>query len=111
MRKKAKAVYRVEDATEIYKAIRGEFEFSADVFCKDGERARRAKWVCSNRLDRAEQVLIYLYAELGSVRDLAQMLGVARSTLGDDIKRIKDKIRREIALLDEKEAKGNELDA
>ena len=110
MRRKAKKSYSVADAVEIFKAVRPEYEFTPDPFCADGTKARRAKWVCSNRLEDAERVLIYLYAELGSVRDLAEMLGVARSTLGDEIKRIKDKIQREVALLDKKE-NGNGFDA
>lgn len=103
MRRKAKKTYRVADAVEIFKAVRPEYEYNADIFCGDGARVKRAKWVCSHRLEDAERVLVYLYAELGSVRDLAQMLGVARSTLGDEIKRIKDKVQREVALLEEKE--------
>ena len=103
MRRKPQKTYRVEDAVEIFKAVRPEYEFNPDAFCGDGPKARRTKWVCSHRLEDAERVLVYLYAELGSVRDLAQMLGVARSTLGDEIKRIKDKVQREVALLEQKE--------
>lgn len=110
MRRKARPSYRVTDAVDIYKAIRGEFDFNADPFCNDSPKGRRAKWVCSHRLERAEQVLMYLYAELGSVRDLAELLGVARSTLGDELKRIKDKVRQEVALLEEKE-KRNDTDS
>lgn len=102
MRRKAQKTYRVEDAVAIFKAVRPEYEFNPDIFCGDGPKARAVKWVCSNRLEDAERVLMYLYAELGSVRDLAQMLGVARSTLGDEIKRIKDKVQREVALIEEK---------
>lgn len=95
MGRKARQTFHVGDAVEIYKGIRDEFAFDADPMCGDSPRARRVKWVCSHRLETAERVLIYLYAELGNITDLAQLLGVARSTLGDELKRIKDKIRQE----------------
>lgn len=111
MRRKAQKSYRVGDAVEIYRAIREEFDYTPDPLCNDTPKARRTKWVCSNRLEKPERVLIYLYAELGSVRDLADLLGVARSTLGDELKRIKDKIQREVAMLEEKEKKNYGTDA
>jgi hypothetical protein len=90
----------VADAVETYRAIRGEFEYTGGIFDRDTPRVRLLKWVCSNRLETAERVLVYLYAELGSIRDLAQMLGVARSTLADEMKRIKNKIAAEMAALE-----------
>jgi len=96
MGKNSKRHYRVQDAVEIYKAIRPEFEYDADVFNRDTARVRQLKWVCSNRLEQAERVLVYLYAELGSIRDLADLLGVARSTLADEMVRIKNKVKEEM---------------
>ena len=98
--KKAARTYRVTDAVEIYRAIRPEFDYDGGIFCKDDTRTARLKWVCTHRLDTAERVLVYLYAELGSIRDLAAMLGVARSTLADEMKRIKGKVAAEIAALE-----------
>lgn len=98
--KKDRRTYSVADAVETYRAIRGEFEYTGGIFDRDTPRVRLLKWVCSNRLETAERVLVYLYAELGSIRDLAQMLGVARSTLADEMKRIKNKIAAEMAALE-----------
>lgn len=98
--KKDRRTYSVADAVETYRAIRGEFEYTGGIFDRDTPRVRLLKWVCCNRLETAERVLVYLYAELGSIRDLAQMLGVARSTLADEMKRIKNKIAAEMAALE-----------
>ncbi len=82
-------------AVELYRASRAEYEFNADPCCDDSLRARRLKWVLRYRLDAAERIIAILYAEVESIRTLAAMLGVARSTLGDEIKNIKDKILQE----------------
>lgn len=96
MARTERRTFRIEDAVEIYKAIRPEFEYEADIFSPDTARVRKLKWVCSKRLDRAEKALIYLYAELGSIRDLAALLNVARSTLADELTRIREKVRNEM---------------
>ena len=82
-------------AVELYRASRTEYAFDPDPCCADSPRARRLKWVLNYRLDAAERIIAILYFEVGAVRVLAGMLGVARSTLGDEVKRIKDKILKE----------------
>lgn len=103
--KKERRTYRVEDAVALWKEIHADYAYNPSIFCADDARTRAAKWVCENRLDAAERVLVYLYAELGSIRDLAQLLGVARSTLADEIKRIKGKVAAELAALEEKKGR------
>lgn len=85
----------LKTAVELYKLSRAEYAFNADPCCDDSPRVRRLKWVLNYRLETAERILTILYNEVGTLRPLAQMLGVARATLGDEMKRIKDKILRE----------------
>lgn len=56
-----------------------------------GTRAEAAKRALA-QLETSERVLFILHAELASVRDLAALLGVTRSTLGDELVRIKRKL-------------------
>lgn len=91
--------YSVEEAVRLYKQIRPDYEYVPRAIEGESNRAQLLKWVCSNRLETGEKALVYLYAELGSITDLAQMLRVGRSTLGDELLRIKRKIKDEMAKL------------
>lgn len=88
---------RFKKATALYRLVRAEYEFDADPCSDATPKERVVKWVLTYRLELPERILLILYNELGTVRELADMLGVARSTLGDQLKRIKDKVREEVA--------------
>lgn len=82
-------------AVQLYRECHAEYTFDADPCAADSLRLRRVKWVLAYRLDASERILAILANEVESIRKLAQMLGVAKSTLGDELKRIKDKILTE----------------
>ena len=63
----------------------------ADLFTDPDTREERSKRALQ-RLEPAERVVLTLYAELASIRDLAALLGVSRSTLCDELKRIRTKV-------------------
>ena len=90
-------VSRFKKATALYRLVRPEYEFDPDPCSDASPKERVLKWVLTYRLELPERILLIMYNELGTVRELADVLGVARSTLGDELKRIKDKVREEVA--------------
>lgn len=88
---------RYKKATALYRLVRKEYEFDPDPCSDASPKERVLKWVLTFRLTLPERILLIMYNELGTVRELAAVLGVARSTLGDELKRIKDKVRTEVA--------------
>lgn len=82
-------------AVKLYRESRADYAFNADPCAADSLRVRRLKWVLAYRLDAPERILAIMANEVDSIRKLATMLGVAKSTLGDEVKRIKDKILQE----------------
>jgi transposase-like protein len=77
----------------MYVLIRPEYEHDPDCFCPDNPRVRRVK-AAIERLPDADKVIIRLYAELGSLRKLAGLLGVGRDTMGREVRRIRTEIMR-----------------
>lgn len=47
-------------------------------------------------LDKSDWIIMCLYAELQSERKLAEILGVSRTPIGRELKRIKDIIKKEL---------------
>ena len=80
-------------AAELYKSIRPEYEHDPDVFCPDSPRVRRVKEAVE-RLAEADKVIIRLYAELGSLSKLGEMLGVSKDTAWKEVRRIRAEIMR-----------------
>lgn len=79
----------------MYAMIRPEYEYDGDIFCPDNRRVRGVKRAIE-RLPEADKVIIRLYAELGSLRKLAAMLGVGRDTMGREVRRIRYAILKEL---------------
>lgn len=82
-------------AAELYKSIRPEYEHDPDVFCPDSPRVRRVKEAIE-RLPEADKVIIRLYAELGSLSKLGEMLGVSKDTAWKEVRRIREAIFRQM---------------
>ncbi len=88
-------VGKVRDAATVYRSIRDDYTFRADdIFSDDEERVRRVKFIIS-RLPVAEKSIIELYAEVGNVRELGAMLGIPKSTMAEEVRRIRSKILNE----------------
>lgn len=84
------------DAIADYKGIAADCAFDGGIFCEDDERTRLLKWVCWNKLTEGERVILFLYSDWESIRELCNALGVARSTLADELQRIRRKVKTEM---------------
>lgn len=73
-------------------------DFAADyapnpsVFRKDDARTHRLKEIIAGELSETDRRVILLYAETGSVRETARLLGVSKSTMALRVKQIKEDI-------------------
>lgn len=85
----------VTEALRTFSAIKSEYAYDADVLCMDSHKVRILKWIIETKLDDADKIIIKLYAELGSIRELSKMLGISRSSADKQIDRIQAVIRRE----------------
>lgn len=68
-----------------------EYTASKGVFDEDDARVRRCK-AALRRLSDTDRRLFILYADIGSVRKMSQMLGVSKSTVQNRVTEIRRKI-------------------
>ena len=78
-----------EDARAIFQRVKGEYDFTFDVFTQDDERMVRLKRIIAEKLDASDRNTLILYAEVGSTRRTAKMLGVSRNTFKQNLNRIR----------------------
>lgn len=76
---------------EEFTRMRQEYAYNGTIFDKDGPKVRAAKLALS-RLDVADQAIFILYAELGSIRKLGELLGISRGCAHKEIKRIRQEL-------------------
>lgn len=83
------------DANTIRKILReyyGIIGTGDDMFTKDEEAVICMKHIM-RRLPAYERNIIILYAETGSLRETARMLGCSHQTIAKEIRRIREKIK------------------
>ena len=80
----------------IFQRARSEYSFSFDVFTQDDDRMQRLKRVIVSKLGQADVNILLLYAEVGSVRKTAEMLGVSKNTFVKNLRRIRKTINDEM---------------
>lgn len=85
-----------ESAVLTYKQTKADYKYIEDIWTLDSGLITHIKQIMADELTEAERVLIILYAEMGSIRAVSKALGIARSTLYGEIKRIKKKIIDEL---------------
>ena len=85
-----------EDARTIFQRAKAEYSFSFDVFTQDDDRMQRLKRVIVSKLEQADVNILLLYAEVGSVRKTAEMLGVSKNTFVKNLRRIQKTIKDEM---------------
>ena len=85
-----------EDARTIFQRAKAEYSFSFDVFTQDDDRMQRLKRVIVSKLEQADVNILLLYAEVGSVRKTAEMLGVSKNTFVKNLRRIQKTIKNEM---------------
>ena len=85
-----------EDARAIFQRARGEYNFTFDVFTQDDEKMIRLKRIIAEKLNTPDRNILLFYAEVGSTRDAAEMLGVSRNTFKKNLNRIREVIKHEL---------------
>lgn len=87
------------DLANDYKSMRQEYAYDGGVMDEDLQRVKCVKWIIDNKLTAPDRAIIILYADCGSLRDLARRFGVSRQTMCNEVNRIKNIIKREYELL------------
>ena len=62
------------------RAVMEEYRPEESIFVKD-ERMQRVKSIISNELSDADRIIILVYAETQSYRELGKMLGVSHTSI------------------------------
>ena len=79
---------KADEITRMYKAVKEDYAFNADVMCRDEERVRATKKAVA-ALGVVDRTIIILYAETQSLRKVGEMLGVSHQTIKNEVKRIR----------------------
>lgn len=79
----------VSEALELYRAISRDYDPNPGIFNADPDRLRRVKWIVAYELAAADRAIIRLYAETGSLRKLARLLGISRGSAAKEVERIR----------------------
>ena len=64
-----------------------------DVFTEEPEKVRKVKYIIFNKLTEPNRRIIILYAELQSIRKVAQKLGISAASAWLKITEIKNEIK------------------
>lgn len=75
-----------------------DYDLRPDMMTEDRDEVLRLKRALAH-LEEPDRRIIVLYAELGSIRRLAERLGVSRSTAHNRVRRIQATIREEVGRL------------
>lgn len=83
------------DIAKEYKKIREEYLYRKDIFNEDDPRAAAIKKIVTEKLDEVDQTIIILYVDCHSYRKLGKRFGMSHVVIGNEVKRIKEKILEE----------------
>lgn len=89
---KDKAAAPTVEAGTIFRNVRADYMPGAGVLEDEGEVAEVMRRRMATRLTETERTTLILYAELGSLSQLAEVLKVSKSRAYREIKEIKRKI-------------------
>lgn len=78
-----------------YKTIREDFRFDGSIFSAEPRRVAIVKYILDNVLTDVDRILILLYVDEPSYRKLGKRLGISHTTAAQQIRRIKERIRKE----------------
>lgn len=73
-----------------YRSIRKDYEYDPDVFNDEPERTRRVKRIIMLELDPVDRTLMLMYIDCGSLRAMAERFRCSHTTMGTEIRRIKN---------------------
>lgn len=77
-----------KEQLDIYKIL-DEYKPDDDLFSEEDERINKVKHIIYDCLTESNKRIILLYAEYGSLRDVADILNVSHTTIFYEIKKIK----------------------
>lgn len=69
---------------------------NSSIFRKDDERTHKVKTIIASDLSEVDRRIILLYAETGSLRETARLLGVSKTYLAMHINRIRTEIKEKL---------------
>lgn len=90
------------DLAETLRAMREALHWEPDVMSEANAREMKAKAAFSS-LTPADQTILLLYMELGSLAAVGDLLGVAKSTAFRHIDRIRAELRGKIETMEDKD--------
>lgn len=73
--------------------IEEDYAPNTSMFSDDNEQVATLKKIIYNDLDEIERRIILAYAEIGNLRETAQLFKVSTSTIYKQIKKIREKIK------------------
>lgn len=83
------------DPHKLLREVSPDYQFNASVMSDDSPKVATIKWRLDHLLNPAERNTIILYAELGSIREVAKILNVSKSFMADKINEIKNKLKKQ----------------
>jgi len=83
--------------------IAQDYAWDASIFSEEEERSRLLKYIIERRLTLVERTLIILYADCHSCRELGLRLGLGKTTVAQEIGRIRNKILKDYERLKDNE--------
>lgn len=89
----SKRTANTEKIAREYADFRQDYAYNGDIFNSEDERVNRVKYIVNKKLSVWERTFILYYAELGSVRKLADKFGIGRQLAWATVKKIQDKIK------------------
>lgn len=92
----SRAKHDTDKIVREYADFRKDYLFDDSIFSQEDERIARVKYVVNKKLSVWERTVILYYAELGSVRRLAEKFGIGRQLAWATVKKIQDKIKAEL---------------
>lgn len=78
-----------------YSDIKGEYAFNPDIMNPDDPRVSRLKEIINTKLSQVDKIIILLYVDCQSYRQLGKRMGLSHMTVRREVQRIKKLILKE----------------
>lgn len=78
-----------------YSDIKGEYAFNPDIMNPDDPRVSKLKEIINTKLSQVDKIIILLYVDCQSYRQLGKRMGLSHMTVRREVQRIKNLILKE----------------
>lgn len=78
-----------------YSDIKGEYAFNPDIMNPDDPRVSKLKEIINTKLSQVDKIIILLYVDCQSYRQLGKRMGLSHMTVRREVQRIKKLILKE----------------